>query len=183
MAKTKVDSAVEVVSETLVLTPEEVAAIQKIREGGLVAPAQQNNQVGIDQLAQALVTAIEATRPPAKKTPANRKKGSPWHSDNKPKLRRVMYQHGIEINWDQISAEEVELLNKVKAGTYCEGFIRVIKRKDRSIDIDYPIKTASQRLRLINDFGLTNLKDICKRLIEEAADPKKFKGPDEDDDY
>lgn len=93
-----------------------------------------------------------------------------------------MYQHGIELLPEQLYAEEIDLLNKIKAGSYCQGFVKVIKRKDRSLDIDYPVRTASQRLKLVNDFGIRDFKELLNRIIAEAADPNKYKGPDEDDD-
>lgn len=176
MAKAKVD-------ESLDLTPEEVQAIKDIR-AAKDAPAGEP-KLAVSELANALITAINATKPPEKKTSFNRIKQGPFDpkpGQVKPKLRRVVHQHGIELHENMLLAEEIELLNKVKPGSYCNGFVRVIKRKDRSLDIDYPIKTASQRLKLVNSFGIRSLSELCQRLISEAADPNKFRGPDEDED-
>jgi hypothetical protein len=180
-------TATETAADTLVLTPEEVAAIKQIRSGTPStepAPVPTDGQVGLSELANALVAAIRATQPPSKKTIANRKKGSPWEPKDgkvKPKLRRMMYHHGLELNPDILSSEEIELLNKIKPGSFCNGYVRVIKRKDRSIDVDYPVRTASQRLRLVNEFGVRSFAELLQRLIDEAANPAVYKAPEDDD--
>lgn len=133
-------------------------------------------EAGTSEIVKALVEAIELTRPVVKKTAATRKKNTPWTPKDgsvKPKLRRKIHQHGINLNAERLSSDEVNLLNKLKPGTYCDGHIKVNRRKDRSIDIDYPVKTASQRLRLINDFGIVSFKGLLEKLVEEAANPKK----------
>jgi hypothetical protein len=169
-------------TDDLVLTPEEIIAIKAARVQALQPSTQ---PVGISEMAQALITAIEATRPPTKKNPFNRKPGDPWQAKDgskKLKFRRAMYQHGAELNPDQLFNEEIDLLNKIKPGIYCQGVVRVSRRKDRGYDISYPVRTAQQRLRLVNEFGITSLEDLCKRILAEMADPKRYKGPDDDDD-
>lgn len=134
------------------------------------------------ELAQALVQAIESTRP-QKKHAFNRKVGTPWSpKDGSPKLRlkRKMYQHGLPIDEEITSNEEIELLNKLRPGIYLKGVVKVNRRKDRGLDVDYPIKTASQRLKLVNEFGIRNLTELLTRCIEEAANPVKNTTADED---
>ena len=170
----------------LVLTDAEVAAILQARNAvGLTNETASSDTQAQQTLAQALITAIEATRPPVKKTVFSRKKGSPWDpkdGSKKPKLKRKMFQHGIEIAVEQVSSEEIELLNKVKPGIYCHAFVRVNKRKDRGLDIDYPVKTSSQRLRLINEFGIRSLSELCNRIIDEQNNPTSYKS-EVDEDY
>jgi len=164
-----------------VLTPEELQAIINARK----TTANGEPNVAISDLATALITAINSTKTPEKKTPFNRKKGGPWEPKDgsiKPKLRRTMYQHGIEMIETSLSSEEIELLNKIKPGSYCGGQVKVIKRKDRSIELDYAVKTASQRLKLLPLMGGNGLAGLLTRVLSEAADPSKFKGPDEDDE-
>lgn len=171
-------------TEQITLTPEEVQAILQAREqtsgtGGSI------QNVAIADLAAALTQALEAAKPPQKKTPFNRPRLGPWDPKDgtaKPKLRRTMYHHGIQLTESNLSPEEIELLNKVKAGSYCGGHVRVIKRKDRSLDVDYPIRTASQRLKLVNAFGITSFKSLLERLVAEAADPKQYKSDLDDDE-
>lgn len=130
----------------------------------------------MSELVKAFVETIELTRPMQKKSILNRKKGGPWApKDGSPKLklRRTHYQHAIRMSEDNLSNEEISLLNKIRPGSYCEGNLKVILRKDRGIDIDYPVKTASQRLRLVNQYGITNLKSLLERVLTEAAQPKK----------
>lgn len=137
--------------------------------------------VGTSELASALVTAIEATKPVAKKTPFNRVKNTPWtpkdHSA-KLKLKRKMFHHGIPLG-TRISNEEIDLLNKIKPGLYCDGHVKVVRRRDKGIDIDYPVKTAAQRLKLVNQFGLRNFKELLERVVAEGNEPKLFKSSDE----
>jgi len=168
------------VADQLILTPEELQAIINARQSKTGEP-----NVAISDLATALITAINSTKTPEKKTPFNRKRGGPWESKDgkpKPKLRRVMYQHGILMEENNLSSEEIELLNKIKAGSYCGGQVKVIKRRDRSLDVDYAIRTSSQRLKLLSLMGGRGLVGLLERILSEAADPTKFKGPDEDDD-
>jgi hypothetical protein len=170
--------------EAIELTPEEVKAVIAMR-AQLGPPAAAQTVSSHQDLANALITAIEATRPPAKKTPFNRPRNGPWEPKDgtkKGKLKRKMFHHGQELGESTLSPREIELLNKVKSGSFCGGFIKVIKRKDRSLDIDYPIKTASQRLKLVNAFGIRTFAELLERLIDEADNRLKYKTADEDDD-
>jgi hypothetical protein len=136
-----------------------------------------------NQLVEALVAAMTAVKPVEKKNAANRKPKTPWTpKDGSPKLKmkRKMHQHGMMIDEDIVTNEEIELLNKLKVGTFLDGYVKVYRRRDKGIDIDYPIKTASQRLRLVNQFGIRNFKELLERCISEASDPKKYEKPEED---
>jgi len=133
-------------------------------------------------LVSALVTAINSTKPVTKKTPFNRTKGTPWTpKDGSPKLklRRTMYHHGIPIG-SRVSNEEIELMNKIKPGRYCDNHVVVVKRRDKGIDIDYPVKTAAQRLKLVNQFGLRNFKELLERIVEEGSNPTKYVTPEDE---
>ena len=171
------------------LSPEEMSAILKLREAQsqslLNSSGGGDRTAAINDIAQALITAINSTKAPEKKTPFNRKKGDPWQpkpGQVKPKLKRTFMQHCVELNPAQLFVEEIELLNQIKPGAYCGGYLRVNKRKDRSYDIDYPIRTASQRMKLSNQFQITSLRSMLQRIIDEQNDPARFKGPDDDND-
>lgn len=132
-------------------------------------------QVGATALAQALVAAINATKAPEKKNAFNRKVNTPWTpKDGSPKLKleRKMYQHGILIDPDMCTNKRIELLNKVQPGLYFDGFVKVHKRRDFGIDIDYPIKTPAQRLRLVNQFGIRNFDELLEQCIEQKKNRK-----------
>jgi hypothetical protein len=60
--------------------------------------------------------------------------------------------------------------------------VRVIKRRDGALDIDYPIKTAAQRLKLVNQFGITSFTGLLQRILDEKTNPAKYRRPDEDDE-
>lgn len=183
---TKGVTSVESAESQIELTPAEVNAVLAARKqfsgAPLAAPA--TDAQAQQTLAEALIKAINATRPVEKKTVFTRKKGNPWMpTDGSPKLKlkRIYLQHGLEIDADKLFNEEIELLNQVRPGSYCNGWIKVIKRKDGAIDIDYPVSTASQRMKLSSEFGINDFKALCARLIAEFKEPKQFKREDEDD--
>lgn len=181
MAKTK----------TIRVTDEELAAIEIARKRAKASddPANPNDLVTATDaqkaLANAFVEAIERTKPPEKKTVLTRKKNTPWsppEGEPRLKLKRKMYHHGILIG-ENISNEEIELLNRVKPGRYCDGYVQVTLRKDRGLDIDYPVRTTSQRLRLVNQFGITSFASLLKRIIDEKTNPSKYRKPEDTDLY
>lgn len=134
-------------------------------------------------LVDALVRAINLTKPEVKKTAVNRKPGSPWDpkdGSKKPKLKRTMYQHGILLEPAYLSVKEIELMNQLKVGRYLNNWVKIYRRRDHGIDIDYPVKTASQRMKLVSDFGVTSLEDLLSKCIAEAANPKPETSADQD---
>lgn len=144
---------------------------------------QAGSTIGLSELAKALVQAIEATQPPRKRTAVDRKSGNPWApKDGSPKLKlkRKSYQHGLLIDADMVTNETIELLNKLKPGTFMDGWVKVTRRRDKGIDIDYPIKTASQRLKLVNQFGIRDFNELLSRCITEAENPAKYTPQEED---
>lgn len=147
------------------------------------------------ELVQALVQAIQLTKPVEKKTFATRKSKSPWDpTDGSPKLKlkRKMYQHGIPIDPDFNDNATIDALNHLKVGRYLNDWVRVYKRKDQGIDIEYPIKTASHRMRLPS-MGITEQRDptgkliksglqvFVERMIDESKQPKQELPPDDND--
>jgi hypothetical protein len=181
-------------SKTVRVSEEELELLKALREGKHDATEKALEEVHVAQseevkaeankeLADAFVSAIERTRPPTKKTVANRKPNTPWTPKDGPKLKlkRKMYQHGIII--DKVNNEEIDLLNKIKPGRYCEGIVVVELRKDRGLNIDYPVKTNAQRLRLLNKTGVRNFTELVRRLADEAVNPTKYRRPEDSDLY
>jgi hypothetical protein len=167
MAKTK----------TVRVTEEELAAIEAMRGRAAEEVPTSNTTEAQQALADAFVNAIERTRPVEKKTTATRKKKTPWTPEEgtpRIKMKRVFYHHGIPLG-DNISNEEIALLNQVKPGHYCDGFVRVVLRKDRGIDIDHPVRTASQRLKLVNTYGIRSFSELLQRCIDEKNNPRKYR--------
>jgi hypothetical protein len=149
-----------------------MARTKKLGEVPVDQPVTPANTSAAD-LVNALVQAIQLTKPVEKKNAISRKAGSPWDTKDgskKPKLKRKMYQHSILIDPDFHTPEEIELMNKLKVGRFCDGWVKVYRRKDHGIDIDYPVKTASQRMKLFR--YATTFKGLLERCIEEAANPK-----------
>ena len=131
--------------------------------------------VGTSELAAALVQAINAAKPIEKKTFATRKPRTPWtpkDGEAKVKLKRAAFQHGMEIDEDRLSSEEITLFNKLRPGRFLDGTVTVTRRRDRGIDVSYPVKTAAQRLKLVNNFGIRNLSELLTLCIQEAQNPK-----------
>lgn len=132
--------------------------------------------VATSELAAALVQAINSTKPVEKKNPFTRKVNTPWtpkDGSKKLKLKRAMYQHGRLIDEAKLSNQEIDLCNKVRTGRFLDNYVTIYRRKDRGIDIDYATKTASQKLRLVNQFGVRNLSELLQMCIDEALAPKK----------
>lgn len=124
--------------------------------------------------------AIQENKPVKKINAAERKVNNAWTKpgEKKPKLKRKLYHHGIWLDPDMLTTEQIELANKLIPGTYCDGVINIVRRRDKGINIDYRISTAAQRLKL-NRFGITSFDGMLQRLIDEAADPKHYKNPDD----
>jgi len=179
-------------SKTVRVSDEELEMLQALRKSKLepsVDTVSEESAPGVTDgqkaLADAFVSAIERTRPPDKKTPFNRKRNTPWTPKNgapELKLKRKVFHHGIPI-MGRVSNEEIELMNKIKPGGYCDGFVRVTVRKDRGLDIDYPVKTNSQRLRLINQFGIRSFTELLQRITDEQANPTKYRKAEDSDLY
>lgn len=185
MAKTK----------TIRVSEEELAALQAYRQqqGNTVAK-EDTMAVATDTttataaqqaLADAFVAAIERTRPVEKKNVSNRTQQTPWSPAKgvpKVKLKRKMYQHGIAVE-DKVHNADIQLLNQVKPGHYCDGYVRVTLRKDRGLDIDYPVRTASQRLKLVNQYGIRSFTELLQRIIDEKTNPSNYRKADDADIY
>lgn len=140
-----------------------------------------------DALAKALTAAVKEAKGPEKKTFSTRKPGDPWSpkdGSKKLKLKRVMFQHGLKIDPDLETNEVIDLLNKIKPGRYLGDWVKVYKRKDQGIDIDYPVKTPGQRMKMAQ-MGIVGVIDpetgkelksgfqvLLERIVEEGKKPK-----------
>ena len=135
-------------------------------------PVPEQNQATAD-LAAALVQAIQIARPIEKKTILNRKENSPWtppDGSKKLKLKRKVTLHGRLVDPDFVSNEEIALLNELKPGSYLKNWVKVSRRKDGGIEIDYPFSTVAQRMRLASEFRVFNFEDLVGKCIAEAKD-------------
>lgn len=174
--------------KTVRVSEEELTLLKELRKGKVQTAAPSSDKAKHEaqsELANALADAIRATQPKPKKSIEEVMKQNPWYpTDGSPrsKKKRAFYHHGILIA-ENVFNEEIDRLNKIKPGNYCEGFVKVVLRKDRGIDIDYPIKTASQRLRLVNSFGIRSFRELLDRLIDEQANPTKYRRSEDMDLY
>lgn len=163
--------------------PRKKATVEIPEEAKAIVAVAKESSVGASELASALIAAIESTKAPTKKTASSRTPKTPWTpKDGSPKLKakRRFFQHSLLVDPDMSTNEEIDLMNRVRPGTFLDGTVRIVRRRDKGIDIDYSIKTAAQRLRLVNQFGIRNFKELLERCILEAENPKQFAYRDED---
>jgi|JI10StandDraft_1071094.scaffolds.fasta_scaffold124236_4 hypothetical protein len=128
------------------------------------------------ELVQAFREAIEATRPPEKKNPFTRKKNTPWTpKDGSPKLKlkRKLFQHSIPVDEEKLTNEQIVLANKLRPGVYFDGWVKVVRRRDKGIDIDYPVRSAQQRLKLSSVYGIRSFTELLQKINDEASRPRK----------
>lgn len=128
------------------------------------------------ELALALREVIEATRPVEKKNPFTRKVSTPWtppEGTQRLKLKRKLYQHSIPVDEDMLTNEDIAQANKLRPGVYLDGFLKVIRRRDKGIDIDYPVRSVQQRLKLSSVHGIRSFTELLQRINEEASRPRK----------
>lgn len=120
-------------------------------------------------LVSALIQAINATKPVEKeRLHKPRNAWSPKDGKAKLKLKRKMYQHSLLMDEDLLTNEQIELLNQLRPGSYLDGWVKVTRRKDKGVDITYPIKSQSNRMQLASRFGITSLDSLLQRCIDEG---------------
>lgn len=128
------------------------------------------------ELAKALREVIEATRPAEKKNAFTRVKNTPWTpKDGSPKLKlkRKLYQHNIPVNEEKLTNEQIALANKLRPGVYFDGWVKVIRRRDKGINVEYPVRSAQQRLKLSSVYGVRSFTELLQRINDEAVRPRK----------
>ena len=172
------------------LTPEELKMLQAFRVGKTAVPQASGQVTGINDLVQAFVSAINQTKPMEKARAYQRKKickRCGQDHRNNAVLKRTWFQHGgIELRPELYCNDTIELLNKTKPGTFLNGLVHVRKRRDRAYDITWAVRTNAQRLKVMDEasrrtgLGQT-LEAILTACIDEANDPRRFRGPDDDD--
>lgn len=136
----------------------------------------QEPQTQASELAQALREVVEAVKPAEKKNIFTRKANTPWTpKDGAPKLKlkRKIYQHGIPLNAKRLTNEQIALCNKLRPGEYFDGWVKVNRRRDKGIDIDYPVRTRQQSLKLVSTYGVRSFTELLQKLVEEGAKPRK----------
>lgn len=162
MARKKKETSVEVPAQKVSTT--DPALIEALKSLGLV-----------------FSEAIEKNKPKEKvriHQPRNA-----WSTPGVPKakLKRKLYHHGILLDPEMLTNAQIELANQLKPGRFCDGNIVVQRRRDKGVNIDYAVKTASQRLKL-NQYGITSFDVLMQRLIDEANNPKAYRSPEDFDE-
>lgn len=143
-----------------------------------------DSSVSTTALADALVQAINLTKPRAKKTVVNYDPQTPWSPPSgevKHRLKRKAYQHGILLDDAKLTNEQIDLFNKLRPGVFGNGFFRVTRRRDKGIDLDYPFRTPAQRMRVSSEFGLRDVNEVLQFCIDESLRPKRLEIEDLED--
>ena len=178
-------------NKTIRVSEDEYAAIRAAREGVVsttappTVPATSHDvsNSSVAQLTEALTNAINSTRPPDKITIANRKSRTPWtppEGTPRAKLKRKFFHHGISLkDGENLSNAEIDLLNQIRPGVYMDGLVNVRQRKDRGLDVDYKVSTASDRLKLVNRFKITSFEDLLARIVAEHTNPSEYRSADD----
>jgi hypothetical protein len=180
-------------SKTIRVSEDEYTAIQAARvtpveaapprSADVATTADSVSSSSVEQLTKALADAINSTRPPDKITVANRKSKTPWSPPEgtpRSKFKRRFYHHGISLrDGENLSNVEIDLLNEIRPGRYMDGHVNVKQRKDRGVDIDYKVSTASDRLRLVNQYKITSFEDLLQRIVAEHANPEQYRKTDD----
>ncbi len=128
--------------------------------------------VDIQELAQAIKTAVEETAP-IKQVHISRYKAKTAFNPtgdkkNRPKLNCTLFQNGGRINPSKLFAREIELVNQVKPGRYLDRKVEIVERienGEKSIDIRYSNSSVQQRMELKNVFR--NLTELLEKVIAE----------------
>jgi len=182
MAKAaKFKKSSEVVEET-------VEQVEDRLEETSAVPADVPVPAGMEVLAQAIAQAMtganKASKPVEKKTILTYDGITPWSppkGEKRLKAKRKFHVHSLLVDPDFHSNEEIDLFNKVRPGTYLNGFVKVERRRDKGINISWQIKTPDQKMRLAATYGITSLAQLLQRCIAEAAQPKKIEEASEED--
>lgn len=128
----------------------------------------------------------------AESTAAKRKIGiaeaskvTPWNPDGGPKKRlkvTAFYMNGARVNPVMLTNEEIDLINQLKPGAFNKKKWVVRKRRDKSIELQYPNKSVEHRIELRGEAG--NLAGMLKKILteHEAQLEKRRRGEFEDDE-
>jgi hypothetical protein len=128
----------------------------------------------------------ESTRKERKISVAEASKATPWNPSGKPRTVKLkppaVYQNGARLNPVMLSDEEVTLLNQLKPGVFNHKKWVVRKRRDKSLDIQYPNKTIEARMELKGEAG--NLSGMLRKILTEyeAQQERKKRGEFIEDD-
>lgn len=113
---------------------------------------------------------------------------TPWNPSGERrtlKLKPASFsQNGARINPALLSDEEITLINQLKPGVYNKKKWRVVRRRDKSLDLQYPNESLEARFELKGEAG--NLAGMLKMIIteQEAQERRRKAGePEDDEDY
>lgn len=100
----------------------------------------------------------------------------------KAKLSRDYFQNGFKLNAEDLSNEQIDLLNRVsRSGRYIDRKVELIVRDEGAetvVEIRYANKTADQRMALREN--IRNFTDLLKQVVdaqdaENAEEAARYK--------
>lgn len=137
------------------------------------------SEVDTRDLAAAIVTAVNATQPPRQMSSEEYEKSSSNKHRDKGTLKRRAYQNGFLLDEGTLSKDQIEMLNIIKPGIYCQGKVIVTATQDgqafSAIDIQYANRTPDQRMEFKTYFpSFSHL--LASILKEQTANTKAAQG-------
>ncbi len=137
------------------------------------------NNISVNVLAQALTQALEAAKPKAKITVANRVAHNPMNPENRKRvLRKDFYQNFTKVDVEDLTDEEFDLIHQLKEGNFIpdakQGFlievIDVKRGSHRGIHVRYNNASIDQRMQMMTK--CPDLATMFKKCIAEAEEQK-----------
>jgi hypothetical protein len=123
------------------------------------------NQQLVESIAK-VANHLESVAPKFKKVSAHEYE---LQRQRKP-LARATHMGGIRLREHQLSNEEIDLLNKIKPGTYNNGrWVVIAQNTDggkQSIDIRVPNKTREEQMQLAME--APSLTALCQKILSES---------------
>jgi hypothetical protein len=122
------------------------------------------------ELAAAFREALQSVQPEPVIDISNRIPRSPWDApvgQKKSVLTRKVSLNGHDPNPRQLHSEEIDLINQLREGVFCNGQVTVttIRRgRDAVTSVKYPSSTPDKRM----NFGM-NLKAMLAACVREAG--------------
>lgn len=110
---------------------------------------------------------------------------SPWNPEGKrvrKTFRRNTFMHGIALNPNTHTEEDIELFNKLKPGRYLGRRVEVQRDAQGGINLTWAGKALDQRMQMYSEFPTTNA--MLKAIVAERAlkEEQRRLGRFEDDD-
>lgn len=134
-------------------------------------PAQQQVNIQLTDFTDAIVSAVNAGKP--KRVLFHEYKPITKFNPTGKRVRELPYkvfQNGSPLHTDTLTDREIELLGKLKAGTFVDGLVKIFM-KDMGGDVEwhilYSCKTLEQRMNFKDH--VRNFTDLLEQVVNGPA--------------